>query len=174
MRGRLLGDKVLCEDDQGELYDKGGFGEPTEKGVELGLEEALYLVERGKLSVFDGEQMLSFDQLLEKARQLFFDIYIRFHVYKDLRNRGFVVRSGIKYGTHFRVYERGVKPKKGARAPWEHAKYLVHAVSEGLQFSMPELTRFVRLAHSVKKKLWVAVVDSEGDITYLQTIRMVP
>ncbi len=28
--------------------------------------------------------------------------------YRDLRNRGFIVKSGFKFGTHFRVYERGV------------------------------------------------------------------
>lgn len=173
MRGKLVGDKVLVEE-PGDLYDKSGYGEATEKGVELGLEEALYLVERGKLTIHSNEEKLTFDQFFEQARKFSFDINVRFVVYKDLRNRGLVVRSGIKYGTHFRVYERGVRPKKGARAPWEHAKYLVHALPEGWQFSLPELTRFVRLAHSVKKKLWIAIVDSEGDITYLQTTRMVP
>jgi tRNA-intron endonuclease len=173
MRGKLLGDKILVEDDP-DIYEKSGFGELTEKGVELGLEEALYLVEKGKMTVWSGEKKLSFDEFFEEARKFAFDINVRFVVYTDLRNRGLVVRSGIKYGTHFRVYERGVKPKKGSRAPWEHAKYLVHAMPEGWQFSLPELTRFVRLAHSVKKKLWIAIVDSEGDITYLQTTRMVP
>lgn len=172
MRGNLLGDKILVEGEQ-DIYDS-GYGEPTEAGVELGLEEALYLQEKGKLAVHAGEKLLQFKELLEEAKKFAYDIYVRYTVYKDLRDRGLVVRSGIKYGTHFRVYERGVKPKKGARAPWEHAKYLVHAMPEGAQFSIPELTRFVRLAHSVKKKLWMAIVDSEGDITYLQTIRMVP
>ncbi len=85
-----------------------------------------------------------------------------------------MVRSGLKYGTHFRVYERGVRPKKGVRAPWEHAKYLVHAISEGQTYAVPELARFVRLAHSVKKKLWLAIVDGEGDVTYYQIIRVTP
>jgi tRNA-intron endonuclease len=173
MRGKLLGDKVLVADSE-DLYEKSGFGELTEKGVELGLEEALYLVDRGKLTVHSNEKMLTFEKFLDEAQKFAFDIHVRFVVYKDLRDRGLVVRSGIKYGTHFRVYERGVKPKKGVRAPWEHAKYLVHALPEGWQFSIPELTRFVRLAHSVKKKLWIAIVDSEGDITYLQTTRIVP
>lgn len=172
MRGTLLGDKILVEGEQ-DIYDS-GYGELTEKGVELGLEEALYLVEKGKLAVHSAGGLMTFEQLFEEAMKFAFDIHVRFVVYKDLRDRGLVVRSGIKYGTHFRVYERGVRPKKGARAPWEHAKYLVHAIPEGAQFSIPELTRFVRLAHSVKKKLWMAIVDSEGDITYLQTIRMVP
>jgi len=164
---------VLIEEDQ-SLYDKGGYGEPVEGGLELGLEEALYLVDRAKITIYDSGKKLTFKSFMQKAKKLYFDIYVRFTVYKDLRDRGLVVRSGIKYGTHFRVYERGVRPKKGARAPWEHAKYLVHALPEGWQFSLPELTRFVRLAHSVKKKLWIAIVDSEGDITYLQTTRMVP
>ena len=56
----------------------------------------------------------------------------------------------------------------------EHAKFLVHATSESYQCSVPELARLVRLAHSVKKRIWMGVVDSEGDVTYLQVIRVTP
>ena len=173
MRGKMLGDKVFIEGGI-EFYNKGGYGEPVEGGIELGLEEALYLAEKAKITVWLGNKKLSWDELFEACRKFYFDIHPRFIVYKDLRNKGLVVRSGIKYGTHFRVYERGVRPKRGARAPWAHAKFLVHAVPEGWHFALPELTRFVRLAHSVKKKLWLAVIDSEGDITYLQTTRVLP
>lgn len=175
--GVLRGDKVLISEGL-ELYEKNGFGDPIESGgIEICPEEALYLTEKKRITVSakgDNEKELDFDSLLDKFKALYVDIYIRYQVFRDLRDRGLVVRSGLKYGTHFRVYERGVRPKKGVRAPWEHAKYLVHAISEGQTYTVPELARFVRLAHSVKKKLWLAIVDGEGDVTYYQIIRVTP
>ncbi len=173
LKSALLGDKVLVPDGQ-DFYERNGFGDLTEKGLELCPEEALYLASRTKIEVFDGEKPLTAEELLEKFKQIYSEFYIRYQVFKDLRDRGLVVRSGLKYGTHFRVYERGVKPKKGVRAPWEHAKFLVHAVSEGQIYQIPEMARFVRLSHSVKKKLWLAIVDGEGDVTYYQISRVTP
>ncbi len=174
--GVLRGDKVHIGEGL-ELYEKNGFGDPIESGgIEICPEEALYLIEKKRITVSaeGGKEELDFDSLLDKFKALYIDIYIRYQVFRDLRDRGLVVRSGLKYGTHFRVYERGVRPKKGVRAPWEHAKYLVHAISEGQTYTVPELARFVRLAHSVKKKLWLAIVDGEGDVTYYQIIRVTP
>lgn len=172
MQAVLLGDKVKVDDLS--LYETGGFGSPQKESLMLSLEEALYLLEKGKIEVKDGRKKYDFDRLLKHAKKFAFDISVRYQVYSDLRKKGFVVRSGLKYGTHFRIYERGVKPRKGARAPWEHAKYLAHALSEGAQVSLPEISRFVRLSHSVKKRLWLGVVDSEGDVTYYQITRVTP
>lgn len=171
--GVLLGDKVLIRDGQ-EFYEKNGFGDLTENGLEVCPEEALYLLEKKRITVSAEGAELDFNSLLDRFRVLYVDIYIRYQVFRNLRDRGLVVRSGLKYGTHFRAYERGVRPKKGVRAPWEHAKYLIHAISEGQTYTVPEMARFVRLAHSVKKKLWLAIVDGEGDVTYYQIIRVTP
>lgn len=171
----LRGDKVLIGEGGLELYEKNGFGDPIEPdGIEVCPEEALYLLEKKRIAVSAEGEELDFDSLLNRFKKLYVDVYIRYQVFRDLRDRGLVVRSGLKYGTHFRVYERGVRPKKGVRAPWEHAKYLVHGISEGQTYTVPELARFVRLAHSVKKKLWLAIVDGEGDVTYYQIIRVTP
>ena len=71
-----------------------------------------------------------------------------------------MVKTGLKYGAHFRVYERGDRPGSG------HSPYLVHAISENSEITPPDLARAVRLAQSVRKKMVYAVVDDEGDITY--------
>ncbi|NPA75355.1 MAG: tRNA-intron lyase [Euryarchaeota archaeon] len=65
-------------------------------------------------------------------------------VYEDLRSRGLIVKSGFKYGTHFRVYERSME---------EHARYLVHVLSEE---SMLQVSRAIRVAHGVRKTLLLA------------------
>ena len=40
-----------------------------------------------------------------------------FIVYKDLREKGYHIKSGLKYGVEFRVYEKGVRREKGHRLP---------------------------------------------------------
>jgi len=159
-----------------ELYNTRGFGEETdEKTLFLSPEESLFLLETGKITLTEeGKDDCNFDGAMHEFRKSFKDISQRYAAFKDLRNRGFTVKSGLKYGTHFRVYERGVRPRKGERTPGEHAKYLVHAISEGETLPVVEISRFVRLSHSVKKKLWIAVVDSDGDVTYYQTMRVTP
>ena len=158
-----------------DLYDTRGFGETLEdKTFFLSPEESLFLLDSKKITLTSGKDILDFDGAMNEFRKSFNDISQRYAAFKDLRDRGFTVKSGLKYGTHFRVYERGVRPRKGERSPLEHAKYLVHAISEGETLPVVEISRFVRLSHSVKKKLWLAVVDSDGDVTYYQTMRVTP
>jgi tRNA-intron endonuclease len=68
----------------------------------------------------------------------------RMRIYNDLRGKGWFVRTGFKYGAHFRVYtDRGLD---------EHSQFLVHCVKEDETFSWEELSRPLRLSHSVRKR----------------------
>ena len=98
----------------------------------------------------------------------------QFIVFRDLRERGYLVKTGYKFGAHFRLYERGVKLKRGPKAPHEHTKAIVHCVPEESAFSLPEMSRAVRLAHNIRATMWWAVVDKEGDVTYYQINRVLP
>lgn len=173
--GRVRGDKAILPDGA-EFFDKGGFGEPVTDGLEISAEETLYLFSKGKIAIVsrDGSKIRDFDTLLSEFRRVLPEIYIRYQLFRDLRDRGYVVRSGLKYGTHFRVYDRGIKPSRGERETWEHAKFLAHAIPESAVYSISELSRFVRLSHSVRKVLWLGVVDGEGDVTYFQMTRATP
>ncbi len=92
---------------------------------------------------------------------------MRYKVFKDLRERGYIAKSGFKFGAHFRVYERGEYSNA-------HSVYLVHAVKEGDILSFSELSRAIRLSQSVKKKMIFAAVDDEGDVTYYAIDRITP
>jgi len=76
-----------------------------------------------------------------------------------------VVKTGFKYGTHFRVYEDD--PEK------THARYLVHALPEDYSTTWPEMSRAVRLAHGVKKEILFAWVREQGT-EYLRLTRVRP
>jgi tRNA-intron endonuclease len=166
------------------LYDESGFGKPlpeeSEKPdrLELDLVEAAYLVEKEKLKVFTKggkkKKNISFKELMEIGNNKVNEFHPQFIVFRDLRERGYLVKTGYKFGAHFRVYERGVKLIRGPKAAHEHTKFIVHCVPEESAFSLPEMSRAVRLAHNIRATFAWAVVDKESDVTYYIIQRLTP
>jgi len=159
MNSELSGNLVIIrEGNIAKIHEKSYYGNMTEDGLQLSIIEALYLMEKGKLEVKLDSGDLSIDNLFKIIRkQGSFTNYI---VYRDLRNRGYIVKTGFKYGSEFRLYERGKSPGDG------HSNYLVKVANENSEFLMSDLSSYVRVAHGVNKKLLFAVVDDENDITY--------
>jgi len=143
-----------------EYYDKSRYGEPLQKKFQYSLVEALYLVERGKMQILKGKKELDFDTLLKHARKYEKNFWVRYAAFKDMRNRGYIVKTALKFGADFRVYDRGVKPGD------DHAKWIMYPVAESTGFSWYEFSAKNRVAHSTKKRLLIAVVDDESDVTY--------
>ncbi|MBI4894283.1 MAG: tRNA-intron lyase [Candidatus Aenigmarchaeota archaeon] len=173
---------VVTGEDAVRLYDDHGYGKPVPeenpKRVELDLVEAAYLVQKEKLNVYEkGEakkKKLSIEDLMRLGAKAVNEFHPQFIVLSDLRERGYLVKTGFKFGAHFRVYERGVKLKRGPKAEHEHTKWVVHAVAEESAFSLPELSRAVRLAHNIRATFIWAVVDKESDVTYYNIQRLTP
>jgi tRNA-intron endonuclease len=175
--GELLEHRVVIWDKKviDELQES-GYGKVLEDLLELSLVEAMYLIEKKKLKVRVKGKKRSvkkkdfYDYATENER----NFHARFIVYSDLRERGFVVKTGFKFGCDFRVYARGVKIKKGPKAAHEHTKWVVHAIPEEFSCSFPELSRAVRLAQNIRTEMIWAVVDSEDDVTYYGIKRITP
>jgi tRNA-intron endonuclease len=66
-------------------------------------------------------------------------------VYHNLKSSGLIVKTGFKYGAHFRVYEGDPET--------DHSEYLVHGVPFDFESDWEEISRAVRLAHGVRKKM---------------------
>lgn len=162
----LAEDKVLIDDEPTitRLHQK-GFGKRIQGTLELSLLEALFLLERESIKVLEKSRECAPEDVLKRVDEE--EFLLRYRVYKDLRERGYIVKTGFKFGAHFRVYERGESIK-------EHSRYLVHAVKESEVLAFPELSRAVRLTQGVKKTMIFAVVDDEGDITYYSVERITP
>ena len=145
------------------LYEKSTFGEPVGDKIQYTLNESLFLVEAGKMDVFDSKgKKLTKKELLKKLHKIDKRIQIKYPVYKDLRERGYVVKTALKFGADFRVYEKGKKPGEA------HAKWVVFADHESSKLTWHEFSAKNRVAHSTKKNLLLAIVDEEGDISYYE------
>src|SRR3989338_5609250 len=107
-------ERVLTEnsDDARELYNQSRYGSLLEDGkVQLSLLEALYLVEKCRIKVVDVKNKnVNFDAFLKKAQKLEPNFWIRYCVFKNIRDRGYIIKTALKFGADFRVYDRGVKP----------------------------------------------------------------
>ncbi len=159
MNSELSGNLVIIKDKKGiKLHEKSHYGNLTEEGLQITLIEALYLAEKGKLKIQNKGKAVSIDEMFEMVRRE--DLFTKYLVFSDLRNRGYIVKTGFKYGSDFRLYERGKSPGDG------HSDYLVKVVSENHDIPATDFSSYVRIAHGVNKKLLFAVVDEENDITY--------
>jgi len=132
-----------------------GVQKPRDKNIqaplELSLIEALYLVEKGVLEVKHGSQTLSGEELFKIASKLIEKFDELYHVYRDLRERGFVVRRGLKFGCDYLVYKHG----PGV----DHAPYGVEVLDLSEKYDPILVVRLGRLLHSVRKKLVLALVN---------------
>jgi len=170
-RGILLGLRVVLPsgENASNIYKHGFYGkpfgirkpEPREYGeaIELSLIEALYLLEEGAIEIYspDGER-LSSEEVREEARKRIDDFDSLYIIYRDLRKRGFIVRSGLKFGSDYAVYRIG--------PGLEHAPYLVHVYRGDHVMDPVEIVRMGRLSHSVKKKFMFAIEEG-GRIEYV-------
>lgn len=147
-----------------------GYGEKEKNQLVLGPEEALYLKDKKpEIEIQDEKgKKLKFEELMKHFTKIDKEFPCKYLVYKDLRDRGFCVRTGFKYGSHFRVYARGDKPGQG------HAVWLVHCLPEEYVCDFSDVSRAVRLAQNVRKKMIYALYDKEGDITYYKFERITP
>ena len=163
----LTGSRIVVWDEKQakQLYKEGFYGKPINvkkpksaedvtPPLELSLTEALYLLEKGELKVLreDGREMPveELKKLAEESYRLFNDLYL---VYKDLRDRGYVVKPGMKFGADFAVYQYG--------PGIDHAPFIVHVVPSSAKLDPIEIVRAGRLSHTVKKKFVIATISGD-------------
>jgi len=162
-KGMFAHERVLLQDsdESRELLNKSGFGKRLENGqIQISLLEALYLLETEKIVVKDGRKKLDFKTLLRLGGRK--KLWSRYRVFKDIRDRGYICKTALKFGADFRVYDRGVKPGD------DHAKWVLYAVHESDSLTWHEFAAKNRVAHSTKKKLVIGIVDDEADVTYYE------
>ncbi|HZX11860.1 MAG TPA: tRNA-intron lyase [Candidatus Nanoarchaeia archaeon] len=164
--GTLTREVVIAEDNDitRDLYNKTRYGEPQDsKEFHYSLLEALYLFEREKM-ILQGmnKRPLTKEAFLKKSLKAEPNFMIRYAVFKDLRKRGYIVKTALKFGADFRVYERGVKPGE------EHARWIVFPVAEADTLTWFEFSAKNRVAHSTRKRLLLAIVDAETECTFYE------
>ena len=166
VKASLSHERVLTEssDNARELYNQSRYGNLLDDGrIQLSLIETLYLVEKKRVAVYDSKgKEISFEALFKKSQKVEPNFWVRYCVYRDIRNRGYIIKTALKFGADFRIYDRGVKPGE------DHARWVVFPVHEGSTLTWYEFAAKNRVAHSTKKRLLIGIVDVENDLTYYE------
>src|SRR3989338_1161099 len=135
----LVENKVFVEEKRkrDQLIQR-GFGELTERKLVLDLFESLFLMEKDKLAIqrLNGKDVDD-KTLLKLGLKLDKQFYSKFLVFRDLRSKGFVVRTGLKFGFDFRVYPKGKKPGQA------HTQWVINVKGQEKNFSWNEFARMV-------------------------------
>ncbi|MBL7055633.1 tRNA-intron lyase [Candidatus Woesearchaeota archaeon] len=172
IKAEFLLDKVLTENsnESQELYTQSRYGTPLESGrLQLSMVEGLYLIEKSKIEVYKTKtKKLKVEEYVRKARRQDKNFWTRYCVYKDIRNRGYIIKTALKFGADFRVYDRGVKPGE------DHARWIIYPVSEDKSLTWYEFAAKNRVAHSTRKRVLIGVVDEENDVSYWEVRWMRP
>ncbi len=170
-RGVLLGTAVIVPSlDESRVFFDSFYGKPlgTEKPkpgevdrpLVLDPIEAVYLAEKGALKVYGQEDTeVPIERLKEWAESVLPRFNLLYPVYKALRDMGFVVRPGLKFGSDFTVYRRG--------PGLEHSLFVVHVFPYSERRDPVELVKAGRLSHSVRKTFVLATVEPDSSPSFL-------
>ncbi|HKM42191.1 MAG TPA: tRNA-intron lyase [Methanocorpusculum sp.] len=155
MKAEFDGTQVIAPSEALPLYEQSGYGRPDKSGtLRLDPKEALYLMARGKIEI----PGLSFDTLLTECAKT--PGFLRnFVVYRDIRERGYVVTTGPQ---DFRVFPRGLRPGKG------QSRYLMRVLSERDLVDFGAIIRDAVTSANMRKQFIMAVLDDEHELTYYE------
>ncbi len=162
IKGRLIENRILIWDisNSRTLFGSGYFGKPLgiykPKGVDfdaplvLDLIEGCYLVEKNKLKVFHiDDKLVSSAEIKKICKKQYSDFEAKYLVFQNLRDKGYIVTPGVKFGCDFAVYEQG--------PGIDHAPYLVQVFRTTEDLTATGLVLAGRLATTVKKQFILAI-----------------
>jgi len=172
--GRLFQNRIVVWDIESSrrLFKDGYYGKPLgipkpkdfefDAPLILDLMEGYYLLKKRTLLVQgeDGKELTP-KRLEEVCRASYADFDEKYLVYKMLREKGYVVTPGIKFGSDFAVYEHG--------PGIDHAPYIVQVMKPGTAIAATSMVRSGRLATTVRKQFIIALPDTKkNSVEYLR------
>ena len=171
MKGELLENRIVVWniEESRNLFASGYFGKPIgipkpnvdEINVPLILDliEGCYLQEVSKIKITKNEKMVSLNSLIRICRKEYHNFDKKYQVYKDFREKGYVINPGIKFGCDFAVYQKG--------PGIDHAPFLVQVYNRNENMTSTDVVLAGRLASSVKKQFILAIPFGKERVDYV-------
>jgi tRNA-intron endonuclease len=158
----LIGKSAIVRTPAGSDLELTGYGKRFDpERLILSPLELLYLIGKGTITLTRDTAIVNPAEFLKIAGESDQELPIKNAVYTELRSHDYTPRTGYKFGHHFRVY-------CGENV---HSDLLVHAVEKEAELPMSVISRSVRMAHSVKKKMFFGAVHSSG-IQFIEFARI--
>ena len=125
----------------------------------LDLIEGYYLLQKSKISIYKLKKKITEKEILQICKKEYHNFDKKFLVYKNFRDKGYIVNPGIKFGCDFAVYQKG--------PGIDHAPYLVQVYNTNDSISSTDVVLAGRLATTVRKQFVLAIPHGKNDVGYL-------
>jgi len=125
----------------------------------LDLIEGFYLLQKSKISIYKLKKKITEKEMLQICKNEYHNFDKKFLVYKNFRDKGYIVNPGIKFGCDFAVYQKG--------PGIDHAPYLVQVYNTNDSISSTDVVLAGRLATTVRKQFVLAIPHGKNDVGYL-------
>lgn len=171
MKSELVENRIIVWsiDDSQKLFASGYYGKPIgipkpkpeeiDVPLILDLIEGLYLLENKKITIYKSKQKISVAQMTDICKQEYHDFDKKYLVYKNFRDKGYIVNPGIKFGCDFAVYEKG--------PGIDHAPYLVQVYDRKDPITSTGVVLAGRLATTVRKQFILAIPKRNDKVDFL-------
>ena len=171
MKSELVENRIIVWniEDSKKLFTEGYYGKPIgmpkpkieeiDVPLILDLIEGLYLLENKKITITKLKEKLNIEQMTEICKKEIHGFEKKYIVYKNFRDKGYIINPGIKFGCDFAVYEKG--------PGIDHSPYLIQVYSRSEMIPATEITSTGRLAASVKKQFIFAIPKGKDEVNFL-------
>ena len=171
MKSELIENRIIVWDieDSKKLFSQGYYGKPIgipkpkpeEINVPLILDliEGFYLFEKKKITIYKTKNKVTKQEMLKICRNEYHNFDEKYLVYKNFRDKGYIVNPGIKFGCDFAIYQKG--------PGIDHAPYLVQVYNRRDSIATTGIVLAGRLASTVRKQFILAISNGKDKVDYL-------
>ena len=171
MKSELVENRIIVWDidDSKKLFSEGYYGKPIgipkpkieeiDAPLILDLIEGLYLLENKKISITKLKQKMSIKQITEICKKEVHEFEKKYIVYKNFRDKGYIINPGIKFGCDFAVYEKG--------PGIDHAPFLIQVYNRSESITSTGIVLAGRLATTVRKQFILAIPKGKNKVDFL-------
>lgn len=162
---------ILDDKEKGQkIYSSYWFGQAglykaEHKGLitKFDIFETIFLAKHCKIKI----KNYSLEEIFQFARKKIKDFDRIYEVYEDWRLNGFILKTGFKFGAHFRIYF-----PKNENNTFEHSKHVLEVFSRTNKQIIYKWARGIRLAHSVKKTFVLAIDGQKKETSKKQKLHL--
>lgn len=171
MKSELVENRIIVWniEDSKKLFSEGYYGKPIgipkpkieeiDAPLILDLIEGYYLLEKKKITITKLKQKIKPDEMIEICKQEVHDFEKKYIVYKNFRDKGYIINPGIKFGCDFAVYEKG--------PGIDHAPFLIQVYNRNEPITSTGIVLAGRLATTVRKQFILAIPKGKEKVDFL-------
>ena len=156
-------------EDSRKLFSSGYYGKPIgipkpkfdeiDVPLILDLIEVFYLLEIKKISIYKDKKKITIDAMTEICKKEVHDFDKKYLVYKNFRDKGYIINPGIKFGCDFAVYEKG--------PGIDHAPFLIQVYNRSDSITSTAIVLAGRLATTVRKQFIYAIPKGKDKVDFI-------